>query len=85
MIGTRKLRLDRITSSTLNARLKKDVIVGPEIVSREGCIVAVRVLTDKRVYNQVEDVSALVPKRAGVFSLEPATLARWMDRPIWST
>jgi hypothetical protein len=66
MIGTRKLRLDRITSSTLNARLKKDVIVGPEIVSREGCIVAVRVLTDKRVYNQVEDVSGrMVPVRSG--------------------
>ncbi len=63
---TSKLRLDRIASSTRNARLGPDVLVGPEIVADEGFVLAVRVLTDKPVYNQVEDPSGrMIRLRSG--------------------
>ena len=55
MVRTTRVRLDRIASSTRNARLTADVIVGDEIVAEEGRIVAVRILTDKSAYNTVED------------------------------
>jgi hypothetical protein len=54
---TTRVRLDRISSSTRNARLGSEVLVGPEIVCREGYILAVRILGEKAVYNQVEDPS----------------------------
>jgi hypothetical protein len=50
------LRLDRIASATRNANLDREVVVGPEIVCREGYVVAVRIRGHKNVYNQVEDV-----------------------------
>jgi len=63
---TSKLRLDRIASSTRNARLGPEVLIGPEILSEEGRILAVRIGTDKAVYNQVEDPSdRLIRLRAG--------------------
>ncbi len=63
---TSKLRLDRIASSTRNARIGSDVLVGPEIVAHEGSVLAVRVLTDKPVYNQVEDLTGrLIRLRSG--------------------
>lgn len=66
MVHTRRIRLDRIASSTRNAHLAPEVIVGPDIVSREGYILAVRVLTDKSKYNTVEDPSGrMVSLRAG--------------------
>jgi len=43
MVRTTRLRLDRIASSTRNARLALDVIVGEEIVAREGYVLAVPV------------------------------------------
>jgi hypothetical protein len=52
---TSKLRLDRIASSTRNARLGAEVLIGPEILCEEGRILAVRIGSDKAVYNQVED------------------------------
>jgi hypothetical protein len=65
-VVTSKLRLDRIASSTRNAGLGADVLVGPEIVAREGYVLAVRVLGEKPLYNQVEDLSGrLVRLRGG--------------------
>ncbi len=57
MVVTQRLRLDRIASSTRNARLEREVIVGPDVVSADGYVLAVRILTDKPTYNVVEDVN----------------------------
>ncbi len=57
MVRTTRIRLDRITSSTRNAGLSSEVIVGDEIIAAEGYILAVRILTDKSAYNQVEDLA----------------------------
>ncbi|MGH7582537.1 MAG: hypothetical protein ACREL5_04840 [Gemmatimonadales bacterium] len=57
MAVTTRLRLDRIASSTRNAGLPTDVIVGDDIVASEGFILAVRIVTDKSTYNTVEDVN----------------------------
>jgi hypothetical protein len=66
MVTTTRLRLDRIASSTKNARLASEVILGSEIVAEEGRILAVRVLTDKSSYNTVEDVTGrMLSLRAG--------------------
>lgn len=63
---TTKLRLDRVASSTRNARIGQEVLVGPDIVSREGYVLAVRLVGEKPVYNQVEDLAGrLVRLRAG--------------------
>lgn len=66
MTGTTRVRLDRIASSTRNAALVPDVIVGPEIVAAEGYVLAVRILGDKSAYNTVEDVTGrMVSLRGG--------------------
>ncbi|MGQ0702071.1 MAG: hypothetical protein ACT4PM_02935 [Gemmatimonadales bacterium] len=66
MVRTTRLRLDRVASSTRNARLAPDVMVGDEIVAREGYVLAVRILDDKSIYNTVEDLSGrMVSLRAG--------------------
>lgn len=66
MVRTTRIRLDRIASSTRNARLAPDVIVGDEIVPREGYVLAVRILEDKSSYNTVEDLAGrMVSLRAG--------------------
>ena len=66
MVRTTRLRLDRIASSTKNARLAPDVIVGEAITAREGYVLAVRILEDKSTYNTVEDLSGrMVSLRAG--------------------
>ncbi len=63
---TTRVHLDRIASSTRNARLGAEVLVGPEIVCREGYVLAVRVEGEKAVYNQVEDPSGrFIRLRAG--------------------
>ncbi|HEU4698632.1 MAG TPA: hypothetical protein VFS40_05595 [Gemmatimonadales bacterium] len=63
---TTRVRLDRISSSTRNARLSTDVIVGDEIVAAEGYVLAVRILEDKSTYNTVEDLAGrMVSLRAG--------------------
>ena len=63
---TTRVRLDRIASSTRNAHLSTDVIVGDEIRSEEGYILAVRILTDKSSYNTVEDITGrMLALRAG--------------------
>jgi len=54
---TTRLRLDRVASSTRNARLGAEALIGPEIVCREGYVLAVRIASDKAVYNLVEDLT----------------------------
>jgi hypothetical protein len=66
VVHTTRLHLHRIASSTRNARLASDVIVGNEIVAKEGYVLAVRILEDKSTYNTVEDPSGrMVSLRAG--------------------
>jgi hypothetical protein len=57
MVVTTRVRLDRIASSTRNAGLTPEVIVGDEILAAEGYLLAVRILEDKSTYNTVEDVT----------------------------
>jgi hypothetical protein len=57
MVVTTRVRLDRIASSTRNAGLTPEVIVGDEILAAEGYVLAVRILADKSTYNTVEDVT----------------------------
>lgn len=66
MVHTTRIRLDRISSSTRNARLASEVILGDEIVAEEGRILAVRIRNDKSTYNTVEDLTGrMVSLRAG--------------------
>lgn len=66
MVRTTRVRLDRIASSTRNARLAPDVITGDEIVAWEGYVLAVRILDDKSSYNTVEDLAGrMVSLRSG--------------------
>jgi hypothetical protein len=57
MVVTTRIRLDRIASSTRNAGLTPEVIVGDEIIAAEGHLLAVRILEDKSAYNTIEDVT----------------------------
>jgi hypothetical protein len=66
MVKTTRIRLDRISSSTRNAHLSPEVIVGDDIIAEEGYLLAVRILKDKPTYNTVEDVSGrMISLRAG--------------------
>ena len=66
MVVTTRVRLDRIASSTRNAGLTPEVIVGDQIVAAEGYVLAVRILEDKATYNTVEDVTGrMLALRAG--------------------
>ena len=65
MITTR-VKLDKISSSTRNAALTAEVIVGDQIVAQEGYVLAVRIREDKSTYNSVEDLAGrMVTLRAG--------------------
>jgi hypothetical protein len=66
MVVTTRVKLDRISSSTRNAHLTPEVIVGDRIIAAEGYVLAVRILEDKSTYNTVEDVTGrMVALRAG--------------------
>ncbi len=66
MVVTTRLTLDRIASSTKNAGLTSEVIVGDEIVAAEGYILAVRIMSDKSTYNTLEDTTGrMVSLRSG--------------------
>lgn len=66
MVKTTRIRLDRISSSTRNAHLSSEVIVGDDIIAEEGYLLAVRILQDKPSYNTVEDVSGrMISLRGG--------------------
>ncbi len=51
-----KVTLDKIASTTRNARIPREVLLDEEIAAREGAILAVRIHGTKTVYNQLEDV-----------------------------
>jgi hypothetical protein len=57
VVVTTRVKLDRISSSTRNAQLASEVIVGDQIIAAEGYVLAVRILEDKSTYNTVEDVT----------------------------
>ena len=57
-----RLKLDKIASSTRNALLHEQVVLGAHIPARAGTVVAVRVLDDKATYNQIEDVGGRMMK-----------------------
>ncbi len=66
MVTTTRVRLDRIASSTRNAALVPEVIVGHEIIAAEGYVIAVRILEDKSTYNTIEDTTGrMLALRAG--------------------
>jgi hypothetical protein len=66
MVVTTRVKLDRIASSTRNAGLTPEVIVGDEIAAAEGYVLAVRILADKSTYNTIEDVTGrMLSLRAG--------------------
>jgi len=66
MVVTTRVKLDRISSSTRNAHLGSEVIVGDQIIAAEGYVLAVRIAQDKATYNTVEDVGGrMVSLRAG--------------------
>lgn len=50
----KKVLLDKIASVTRGCGLKREVFLSGEIPCQEGVVMAVRVLTDKSTYNQVE-------------------------------
>ena len=66
MVVTTRIRLDRISSSTKNAALPREVIVGDDITAEEGYVLAVRILADKSSYNTIEDPTGrMLSLRAG--------------------
>lgn len=66
MVVTTRVKLDRISSSTRNAHLGAEVIVGDQIIAAEGYVLAVRILDDKATYNTIEDTGGrMVSLRAG--------------------
>lgn len=61
-----KLRLDKIASSTRNANLHREVVVGGPIPAAQGTVLAVKALDTKSSYNQIEDLHGrMVPVHAG--------------------
>src|SRR6478736_1593431 len=66
MVVTTRVKLDRISSSTRNAHLGTEVIVGDQIIAAEGYVLAVRILEDKSTYNTIEDTGGrMVSLRGG--------------------
>lgn len=66
MVVTTRVRLDKVASSTRNAGLADEVILGDEIVAAEGYVLAVRIISEKSSYNTLEDLSGrMVELRAG--------------------
>jgi len=50
-----RLWIDKIASATVNVPLRRDARVSEQIIAREGYVVAVRIKSEKNVYNQLED------------------------------
>lgn len=59
---TRRIRLDRIGSSTTPARIGEMVEVAPDVEVREGAVVVGRVLTESRSYGNMELPSGRLAK-----------------------
>lgn len=58
----KRVLVDKVASVTLNCRISREVRIGPEIPAVEGGVVAVRVLTSKSSYNQLELPSGRMSK-----------------------
>ncbi|MGC4115572.1 MAG: hypothetical protein QM765_13405 [Myxococcales bacterium] len=58
----KKLLLDKVASVTANCRLSREVRLGADIPAVEGGVVAVRVLTSKTTYDQLELPSGRMSK-----------------------
>lgn len=52
-----KLSLDKIGSVTKNCNLPQEVEITRDIICQEGAVIAVEVLEDKKIYNQLELVT----------------------------
>jgi len=50
----KKVLLDKIGSVTLNCRLSREVRLGSEIAAVEGSVIALRILSAKNTYDQIE-------------------------------
>ncbi len=57
-----KLWVDKISSATRNAKLNRELIVSDSIISKEGYIIAGKVLNEKNTYNTLELVSGRMSK-----------------------
>ncbi len=51
-----RIHLDKIASVTRNLGLGRWVTLGPDIEAREGAVIAGRIVGEKTVYNELEDV-----------------------------
>ena len=51
-----RITLDKIASAAKNTPINHQAFISEELVARAGYVVAVRILTDKAVYNQLENV-----------------------------
>ncbi len=51
-----KVTLDKIASTTRNARIPREVLLSDDIQAKEGMVLAVRVHGKKTVYNTLEDI-----------------------------
>jgi len=51
-----RITLDKIASAAKNAPISHQAFISEELVAQAGYVVAVRILTDKAVYNQLENV-----------------------------
>lgn len=61
-MNTSILNLDKISSSTRHVDIGRRVCIGPEIKAQPGYVLAVRVLTDKVLYDQLEVVTGRMVK-----------------------
>ncbi len=61
-MDVRRIQLDRIASSTRNAKLDYNAVIGDEIPAIEGAIVAVRVITQKFQYDTIENYAGRMIK-----------------------
>ncbi|MEK7172116.1 MAG: hypothetical protein AAB739_04360, partial [Patescibacteria group bacterium] len=52
-----QITLDKISSVTKNANLAHEVEISKNIIAEEGAVIAVKVLEDKKIYNQLELVT----------------------------
>lgn len=51
-----RITLDKIASATKNAPITHQAFISEDLVAKAGYVVAVRILTDKAVYNHLENV-----------------------------
>ncbi len=61
-----RIVIDKIASATANVPLRREARISPDIIAREGSIIAGRIRGSKNVYNQLEDVHGrMVPLHDG--------------------